>query len=92
MLIVTVSFTVAITIGIIISLFFYKGSHLEKNKGKKKQWGRLFSDLVLKVIKPYFAYYVPFFHPWDDDNSHFVEQWKAEYEVTPPSNNKSTLS
>lgn len=27
-----------------------------------------------KMIRPWFSYFRPGFHPWDDDNSHFLEQ------------------
>lgn len=93
MLLITLFFTIAITIGMIISIFFYEnGTDLEKDikisvkvdtnvdvkahVKKKKGWDWFFSNMVLKIIAPYFAYYLPFFHPWDHDNSDFVEQWK----------------
>jgi predicted metal-dependent hydrolase len=36
--------------------------------------------LVSDIIKPYFNYYRPFYHPWDDDNSALVQYWRDKYE------------
>ncbi|WP_420464763.1 metal-dependent hydrolase [Panacagrimonas sp.] len=35
-----------------------------------------------KMVRPWFAYFRPDFHPWDDDNSHYlegIEQFSAPY-------------
>ena len=36
--------------------------------------------LVREIMIPYLAYYLPFFHPWKQDNSQLIKRWKAEYE------------
>lgn len=33
--------------------------------------------LLRKVVKPWFAYFRPGFHPWDHDNRHFLERLEA---------------
>ncbi len=38
---------------------------------------------MLRLLKPYLAYYRPSFHPWQLDNSALLEQWKAEYASSP---------
>jgi len=55
--------------------------------GKTKGWvagipGLLFhpNGLVRQIMLPYLAYYLPFFHPWKQDNSKLIRQWIDEYE------------
>lgn len=36
--------------------------------------------LAREIISPYLAYYLPFFHPWKQDNLELIERWKTEYE------------
>ena len=87
MFVVTLTFTLAISIGVVISIVFYKrpkksAAPQERQKetvATKKdgnEWLWLVSNVVLQNLGFYFAYYNPFFHPWADDNSHYVTQWK----------------
>jgi len=36
--------------------------------------------IISNIATPYFAYYVPGFHPWKYDNSDIVVKWKQKYE------------
>ncbi|MFM8333443.1 MAG: metal-dependent hydrolase [Candidatus Methylumidiphilus sp.] len=54
------------------------------------------NEIVWYVLGPYLAYYMPFFHPWKQDNSQLIHRWKAEYENglfmdedNPPSQNNT---
>ncbi|HUS25374.1 MAG TPA: metal-dependent hydrolase [Candidatus Binatia bacterium] len=39
-----------------------------------------------KIVLPWLSYFRPGFHPWQKDNRHHVERWKAEYaaQASPP--------
>lgn len=55
------------------------------NKGKSLLAGiptMLFQKKGLgrRILIPYLAYYLPFFHPWKQDNSQLIMRWKADYE------------
>jgi len=39
--------------------------------------------LITKTAAPYREFYRADFHPWDQDNRHLVEQWKARHERAP---------
>lgn len=43
--------------------------------------GRSMLGLLYELVpwKLYFSYYRPSFHPWDHDNSRFIEEWKQRY-------------
>ena len=36
--------------------------------------------LITKVAGPYRDFFRPDFHPWDQDNAHLIEAWKARHE------------
>lgn len=52
--------------------------------GDLRGWGRLGRFLWLepgvlrRLAGPWLQYFRPGFHPWQDDNHHVVERWKAE--------------
>lgn len=39
--------------------------------------------LITKVARPYRDFFRADFHPWDHDNRHLVEKWKARHEAAP---------
>ena len=51
-------------------------------------WGKLFRFLWMKpgvlrrIIRPWFSYFRPSFHPWEHDNSDLVDGWKAAFAAT----------
>lgn len=55
--------------------------------GDMKGWMRLGRYLLLepgvlrRLVIPWAKYFRPGFHPWEDDNHHLVEAWKAEAEA-----------
>lgn len=92
MIVVTISFLVAIVIGI----YFIKKSqsnrpqeHLATDDStedseaakKRKTPYRQLVRLMKRSVSPnlYFDYFRPSFHPWDHDNSHFIEEWKRAF-------------
>ncbi|MDD4913682.1 MAG: metal-dependent hydrolase [Methylococcales bacterium] len=88
MLVVTLMFSIAVSIGLFISIIFYKGpKNIVEHQGKRpdkvvkaengNEWLWLAFNVVLRNIGYYLVYFRPFFHPWDCDNSHFVTAWKA---------------
>jgi predicted metal-dependent hydrolase len=54
-----------------------------------RQWFGLFRFLFIApgrlttLIRPYFRYYRPSFHPWQHDNRELLEAWNAELEASP---------
>ena len=53
-------------------------------KGWKSAWRMAFGEVgfLRKMARPWFSYFRPDFHPWDDDNSHYlegIEQFSAPY-------------
>ena len=53
-------------------------------KGWKACWDMAFGEVgfLRKMARPWFDYFRPDFHPWDDDNSHYlqgIEQFSAPY-------------
>lgn len=54
-------------------------------KGWRSLWKMGFGQVgfLRKMARPWFSYFRPGFHPWDDDNSHFlegIEQFSAPYQ------------
>ena len=45
-------------------------------------WGK--PGPLRRMLPDYFRYYLPRFHPWQQDNSAFVSKWKAEQAHEPP--------
>lgn len=53
-------------------------------KGWRSMWTMAFGEIgfLRKMARPWFSYFRPDFHPWDDDNSHYlegIEQFSAPY-------------
>lgn len=54
-----------------------------------KEWAALVRFLFIEpggmqqMIREYFTYYKPGFHPWDLDNTHLLEAWKRELATSP---------
>lgn len=85
MALVTFLFLIAVTAGL---FFIKKGprkhqpaplkpSTPPKQKSSYRQLWRLISRSMSPKL--YFDYYKPSFHPWDHDNSHFIEEWKQAF-------------
>ena len=64
-------------------------AHLVAQDGLSKDWrgwlklarfGFTNPGGLRRVIKPYFDYYKPNFHPWQHDNRAMLEQWKVRYD------------
>lgn len=58
-------------------------------KGWREYWRLNFGELgfIRKMARPWLSYFRPGFHPWDDDNSHFLsrmEELAAEYTQQKP--------
>jgi predicted metal-dependent hydrolase len=89
MLVVTATFTLTIIIGLLISIFGHQSGAVaaptpsqEASKPKVKAkhssgWSWLLSNALVENIGFYFAYFRPFFHPWQYDNTHLVAKWQA---------------
>jgi uncharacterized protein len=43
-------------------------------------WGK--GGFLRQAIKPYLAYYKPSFHPWQQNDLHLIEKWKAYLDTT----------
>lgn len=43
-------------------------------------WGR--AGFLRKLILPYLRYYLPFFHPWHQDNHELIAKWKTFFYQT----------
>ncbi len=66
----------------------YTHYRLMKHDGLQRDWkgwrafmGFLFKKpgVLRKIALPWLSYFKPGFHPWQHDNRHHVERWKAEY-------------
>ncbi len=86
MLCTTFVFSILLIFGIFFSIVFQKKpknslqkTKMDNTKQVKKKWAGLFTNLFLKIIKPYSAYFVPGFHPWQYDNSHYIREWKLSH-------------
>jgi predicted metal-dependent hydrolase len=78
LLIATLCISISLTLSAVItSVFYQRPKIINREKTVNRPF---FYDIMDRLIKPYFAYYRPFFHPWQQDNSHLVTEWKARYE------------
>ncbi len=82
LLLVSTSMQLTIWIGLIRVL--YRSDHLFDLRG---WWGLirvlwLSPGLFRRRILPYFRFFKPGFHPWDNDNSAQILRWQVEYEKT----------
>lgn len=64
--------------------FVRQEGRLRDLKGWKSFWTMAFGEVgfLRKMVRPWFDYFRPDFHPWDDDNSHYlqgIEQFSAPY-------------
>jgi predicted metal-dependent hydrolase len=64
--------------------FVRQEGKLSDAKGWKSFWRVAFGEVgfLRKMARPWFSYFRPDFHPWDDDNSHYlrgIEQFSAPY-------------
>jgi len=72
--------------GILVRNFFHL---IKKDKllFTWKFWRRLFQacwikeGFIRKLILPYLRYYLPFFHPWQNNNEALIEYWKNFYKL-----------
>lgn len=58
-----------------------KQKPLEQRRFGRGIWRVFFrkENLVREIMPPYFAYYLPWFHPNNLDSFHLIERWKTEY-------------
>jgi uncharacterized protein len=77
-----------VTFWLQVFLYHFRLVRADGAAGDLGGWWRLFRFLwvspggMRKLIGPWLAYFRPSFHPWQDDNLHLVESWKAAYETT----------
>lgn len=80
---------VVIFLGATGFLAVYTAIYLSRFLAADKAWrqpGRLIKGLgrmvstLLPVVPDYLDYLRPGFHPWDDENSHLIRQWRASLE------------
>lgn len=62
----------------------YADKQLSNWRSAARTAGVLFvrPGILTGVLKAYLPYYLPTFHPWDDDNRPVIHAWKREFERT----------
>jgi uncharacterized protein len=74
------------TVGFLYGIFMVVNAMFDTDQiPRRKGWARigrfLFHEKKIgqRVLRNYFAYYRPGFHPWDQDNIHFIERWNSAF-------------